>query len=189
MTTPRHLVALACNRQLSRGGDFGAVMWYGLWPPSSLLLLFGLVCYMRNRVVGHCVVCSGPLGVVLWHGVPAWCGTIWHGVPLGVVLWHGGPLGLVLWHGVPAWWQWNPLPLLLLLLLLEPPTSCNTKYHWQIILHFFAQNPAIVFITEPTQLETSNSFKVANLCPRYQSENQVIVAIPIKNLIKKYENC
>ena len=67
MTTPRHLVALACNRQLSRGGDFGAVMWYGLWPASSLLLLFGLVCY-RGKPCSR-ALCSGPLGVVLWHGV------------------------------------------------------------------------------------------------------------------------
>ena len=70
MTTPRHLVALACNRQLSRGGDFGAVMWYGLWPASSLLLLFGLVCYRGNHVVGHCVVAH-----LVWYYM-TWCARL-----------------------------------------------------------------------------------------------------------------
>ena len=66
---PRPLVALACNRQLSGGGDFGAVMWCGLWPASPVRAIARYVM----ATLGGVLWCLWPFSSVQVCCAIAWC--------------------------------------------------------------------------------------------------------------------
>ena len=70
MAWPRPLVALACNRQLSGGGDFGAVMWCGLWPVACIP---SAIARYVMATLGGVLWCLWPFSSVQVCCAIAWC--------------------------------------------------------------------------------------------------------------------
>ena len=99
--------------------DFGAVMWYGLWPASSALQLCNAIAIVHG-LVRFCA---------MWDMAP-WIGLVWYfvgscvlGCGTVALVWYRYWCGTMITWPVAAWWQWNPLPLLLQLCLQHPSHS------------------------------------------------------------------